>query len=298
MQRPTVTVLSGLACLGMMAPVSSAKAMMIAPQPIPLRVAGADVVVVGKVTGFGDRLVSVDGAQYQIAKVKVDEALIGAKGAREVQVGFLPASGGRPGGPIRPGFRPGVSLSIGQEAGLILTRHPTRDFYLIGPYFNVINKKAGTMENPNWAKEVGEVKKAVKLLANPSPGLKSRNKEERFLTAALLITRYRTPRAGTNKTVPVDAEQSKRILLALADADWATRPGRPGGPGMARMNPQAVFFQLGLTDKDGWTPPKDFRKFADEARKWLRDHAGKYRIQRFVPAKGEKSDTPSEAPAK
>ena len=34
----------------------------------------------------------------------------------------------------------------------------------------------------------------------------------------------------------------------------------------------------------GWTQPKDFTQFPTEAKKWLKDNAGKYRIQRFVRA--------------
>jgi hypothetical protein len=295
MQRLMLTALSGLACLALVVSATSAKAIMIAPQPIPMRVAGADVVVVGKVTGFGDRLVSVDGVNYQIAKVKVDQALLGAKGAKEVKVGFVPAGGGgRPGGPIRPGLRGGVNLSIGQEGCLILTKHPSKEFYLVGPYFNVISKKVDKAENPNWAKELAEVKKAVKALENPKAGLKSKKKEERFQTAAMLVTRYRTPKAGSVKTEPVDAEQSKLILNALAEADWAA----PGRPGPFMMNPQGIFMQLGLTEKDGWTMPKDFTKLPEEAKKWLKENAGKYRIQRYVPAKAEKSDTPKESPSR
>ena len=51
-----------------------------------------------------------------------------------------------------------------------------------------------------------------------------------------------------------------------------------------------MFFRLGLTPKDGWTQPKDFNQTADEAKKWLKNNADKYRIERFVADKGEKKD--------
>jgi hypothetical protein len=56
------------------------------------------------------------------------------------------------------------------------------------------------------------------------------------------------------------------------------------------MTPQTIFFQLGLTPKDGWTPPKDFKQLPDEAKKWLKDNADKYVIQRFVYEKKDKED--------
>src|SRR5262249_47447594 len=122
----------------------------------------------------------------------------------------------------------------------------------------------------------------------PNDGLKSKEAEERLTTAALLVTRYRTNRNPEAKTEEVPAEQSKLILEVLASADWAPKnnPRQFGQP-----NPQQIFFQLGITDKDGWKQPQDFTKLADEAKKWCKDNAGKYRIKRFVnETKEEKKD--------
>jgi hypothetical protein len=51
------------------------------------------------------------------------------------------------------------------------------------------------------------------------------------------------------------------------------------------MGPQAMFFRLGLTAKDFWTPPANFKDTPEAAKKWLKDNAGAYRIQRYVAAK-------------
>ena len=48
------------------------------------------------------------------------------------------------------------------------------------------------------------------------------------------------------------------------------------------MNPLMSFYQLGLTDKDGWKPSPDQTKQQEEAKKWLKDHADSYKLQRFV----------------
>ncbi|HZY89548.1 MAG TPA: hypothetical protein VFE78_32295 [Gemmataceae bacterium] len=264
-----------------------AKAMMIAPPVLSQRVATADAVVVGKVTGFADKSVAAvrypggtDTVNYQIALVKVEDVLLGPKGAKTVRVGFLPPPPPAPPGGrgARPMLRryPQANLTVNQEACLFLTKHPAGDFYVLAAYYDVLSK-AG---NVNFEKEVAEVRRCAKLLAGPKAGLGSANKDERTETAVLLVARYRTQRwyAGKPpKAEPVDAAQSKAILTALADADWTIT-----NPRQAQASPQAMFGRLGLTEKDGWAPPQDARRYADEAKAWLKGHADSYRIQRFV----------------
>jgi len=289
--------LTSLLCMGVAASVSPARALMIAPSPISQRVATADCVVVGKVIAFGDKTVSVapfpgvkEKQEYQIAIIKIETNVLGAKGMKEIRVGFIPPPAapvvGPGGGPriIRRPFR-GVTFTLNQEALVFLTKHHEGDFYTAPMYFSVINKQG----NGNFAKEVDEVKRCAKLLAEPKAGLESKDKADRLLTAGLLIAHYRQrrPAVGEPKTVPIDAELSKQILLTLADADWAARPVRPGA---FQTTPQNLFFQLGITPKDGWTPPKDFKQLPEAAKTWLKDNAGKYRIHRFVAEKKDKEE--------
>src|SRR5689334_2441439 len=84
MKRSMLAYLGGLTCVALLASATAAKALMIAPQPVPMRVAAAELVVVGKVTGFADKLVKVKQSdddmnpiEYQVAIVKVQKALIG-----------------------------------------------------------------------------------------------------------------------------------------------------------------------------------------------------------------------------
>jgi hypothetical protein len=242
------------------------------------------------VTGFGDKLVSATPpyggdtkVDYQIAIVQVGDSLLGAKDAKEVKVGFLPASSGPPPrpGPIRRRF-PQFNLTLDQEGCLFLVKHPTEDFYVGQNYYD-FEAKAG---NSAFDKDMDEVKRCVKLLADPAAGLKAKSNDDRFLTAAMLVTRYRTARPGETKTAPIDAEVSKQILLALADADW-TPPKNPApGPlGAQAVNPQNVFLRLNLNENDGWKIPQDVSKLPDAAKQWLRDNAEKYRIERFTPDK-------------
>ena len=288
MQR---TVL-GLAGLALLSAAAAAQAMMVAPPVIPLRVAPADAVVVGKVTGFADKAVAAvrfpggtDTVNYQIALVQVEEALFGASGAKTLRVGFLPPPPpGPPGGRGRPPVRRNLlpNLTLNQEACLFLVKHPAGDFYVLPAYYDVLNKK----DNPAFAKEVDEARRCAKLLAAPKAGLGSSNKDDRTLTAVMLVARYRTPRwhAGKPpKEEPIDAAQSEAILKALAEADWAIR-----NPRQAQGSPQAMFNRLGLTEKDGWVPPKDAGRWAEVAKEWLKAHADSYRVRRFVTDKGGK----------
>jgi hypothetical protein len=143
-------------------------------------------------------------------------------------------------------------------------------------------------------KELESVKKVTELLAEPTKGLKSDKADVRAETAALLVMKYRSYPAfgGEVDQVPIGAEESKLILKALADADWkAVRPG-PGA-----TNPMQAFYQLGLTDKDGWKPPVfppqkpgqppvDFVGVQKEAFvKWLAGPGKDYQIKKVVPKK-------------
>jgi hypothetical protein len=296
--------LATAAVLGLIVAASVAPAMMIAPAPIPQRVATADMVVVGKVTGFGPKAVSAprfpgdtEKSEYQIAIVRVSKGLFGAKDVEEIKVGFLPpppppAAGPppRPGGPIAIGplrkWRE-VQLALGQEGCMFLTKHFEGDFYVLPAYFSLADKKS-----PDFRGVIDEVEKCTKLLAEPKASLEAKKAEERFLTAGLLIYRYRMQRGpgAAVKQEPIDADESRLILKALAEADWVGRPGPIGLRGMPMM-PQGLFMQLGVTDKDGWVQPKDYNKFPAAAKKWLEENAGKYRIQRLVPVdKKEKKD--------
>src|SRR5262249_49734230 len=154
MKRAMWMGLASLLCMSVTASMTPAKAVMIAPSPISQRVATADCIVVGKVIGFGDRTVSVaafpgakDKQEYQIAIVKIETNILGAKGVKEIRVGFIPpppptapAAGGGVRPHIRRPFR-GVTFTLDQEACLFLTKHHSGDFYTAPAYFSVINKQ-------------------------------------------------------------------------------------------------------------------------------------------------------------
>jgi hypothetical protein len=300
MRFALIPSLISLACLSMTAAAQqpnqpapiTGKAIML-PSPVAVRVAHADIVITGKVTKIEDKTVSAvafpgakDKVEYQIAVVKVDDPIYNAKGIKEVRVGFIPPMPGvvRPGG-----YRP-VTLTEDEDALLFLTKHSDADFYTIPAYFDAVKKA----NNANYEKELEEAKKAGKLIADPMAGLKSKDADDRYLTAAMLIERYHTPKPSATppKQEPIEAGESKLILEALRDADWtAPPPPQPGSPPGWKLTPQTSFNRLALTKDDKWTPPTDGNKFVDTAKQWLKDNAGTYRVKKFVSdSKEEKKD--------
>jgi hypothetical protein len=252
-----------------------------APPMAMEKLAMSEAVVIGKVTSLEEKLLDakpVPGAEqkvgYQIAVVKISEGIGGAKGLTHIKVGYIPEQG-RP----SPRRYPRVNLAEGDEVILYVTPHHEGAFHVVPDYYCVTNRK-----DPNYAPELEAVKKAAKLLEDPVASLKSKNADERFMTAALLVCRYRNFRTNQGgKTEPIDAEQSRLILEALAAADWSKEK-----PELGNLNAQTVFFRLGVTAKDGWTQPTDFKDTETSAKQWLKDHAASYKIQRLLPGDEKK----------
>jgi hypothetical protein len=281
-----------------LATAGTAAALRIAvPPPSPTRVATTDVIVIGRVTSVEAKELSLPtfpGAPataktaYRVAVVEVADVVKGTKGLKTVRVGFIappkmvnpgPGPGGiRPGvRPIRPGFGQ-TQLKPGDAGLFYLTKHFQAKIYTIPGMYDFTAR-----DNANFDKELQEARANLKLLESPMENLKGLDKEKRFTTAALLLTQYRRAFPGKVKTEPIGAEESKLILLALADAPaWDNNtPVRFG-----QLHPQTLFFQLGLTAKDGWQPPRQVttpQDFPNAIRAWLREHANTYRIQRNVP---------------
>jgi hypothetical protein len=263
MRSPFPGGLAALAAFALTA--SSLPAKVAAPPPVPYRVARADVALVGKVVRVEDKAVTLpDGAEMRVAVVQVGTPVMGLNGVTHVRVAFPAGENTR---------FPHMSLKAGQEG--LFTLHDAgakEPLYAARYYWDVVAK-----DGPQFATEVEQAKKFGKMLDDRLAGLKSADEKERLLTAALLVTRYRTSEPGAAKQVPIDAAESKLILEALAAADpTAEIPQLPGA------TPLSLVLQLGLDARDGWEQPKDFNALAAAAQKWLRDNAGTYRIRRGV----------------
>jgi hypothetical protein len=293
MQRALKAALCGFGLAALLTTPARVQALMMAPGPIPQRVGQADTIILGKVKRIEKKAVTLPlfpGAEekgdYLVAVVEIQDALKGAKGVTSLKVGLLQppplAPQDHPGGgnpvidlPLRPG-RGMPSLVENQEACLFLRPHPSGEFYVMQMYFDVIDKTS-----TNFEKEVKLARKCAKLLANPDKGFQSSDPHERLLTAALLVSRFRTPplhSQGEPKQEKVAAELSKKILNTLAEADWTER----NDPELGYTPAQNLFYQLGITEQDGYTPPPDDKQVKNAAKAWVVKHANTYRIQRFV----------------
>ena len=267
----------GLAGLATIAGISTADAGTIAmPPPGPARVANADAVIVGKVEGIEPQDVKVGNTTYRIAVLKISQGLRGVKDEKTIRVGFIPIAKPGKDGPavIVSGPRP-IQFEVGQEGLLLLTKQGKEKFYVLaGP----VGYYVGSEKNPNFDKEVQGIKELAKAIEDPQKALKSKDAGDRLVAAALLIDKYRTFRGpGKVKLEPIDAEESKQIMQALADADW-----KGGFDSMSfRGNPAHLFQLMGVTAKDGFMPPAG-ANFQEAAQKWVRDNVEKYRIQKLV----------------
>src|SRR5262249_55030968 len=141
---------AGLCCLALLAPPASAFRINVQALPVPLRVAGADAVVVGKVVSVEEKptmAAQFPGQQktaYRVAVVEVGEGTGAAKGMTQVRVGFLPAPkpGGRPIG--FPMVIQSVQLDKDDEVLLFLQRHPDGNFYHAPNMGDAVKKTAQT----------------------------------------------------------------------------------------------------------------------------------------------------------
>jgi hypothetical protein len=279
-----------------------ATGLMIAP-PAPAQMAiTAQVVVVGKVTGFEKDLVEVpapyagakDKQKYKIVLVKVEEVLAGLDRAKvkEVKLGIfqpMPNPAGKGPVGIRPPRGPGgpavaIDLKEGQEVLLFLTKHPSADFYIAPGFGTVVN-----ISNDAGKKTLEEVKKVTTVLADPMKGLKSDKADVRAETAAIVVTKYRAfpVFGGETEQVAIGADESKLLLTALAEGEW--KAGRFGGSPNAFL----AFNSLGLTNKDGWIQPvivnvpgqpaPDYAAVMKDAfTKWLAGPGKDYQIKKVV----------------
>ncbi|MCX7665223.1 MAG: hypothetical protein N2112_06740 [Gemmataceae bacterium] len=298
--------------------MASARALIALPAPVsPAQaVTSATTIVIGKVTSISKDMVEVtafEGAPkdqpkqpYKVATIKISEALMGAKGLTEIKVGF-PANAAAPGAggvgpdvdlpikgrPIRPGIGFGaVALTEGQEGVFMLSRHWDGEFYILAGGFNAapIDKK-----NPNYDKQLAEVKKIIAVLKDPISALKSKEKDERFTAVSVLTNKYR----NWNKPTPfveenLPAEESKLILDVILEMPWAPKPDETN-PDYNKTLSNAFGIWLGNEQgrlkfqypqiKPG-TPPEEINKLYEESVvKFIKENRDKFVLKRFVEKK-------------
>jgi len=271
------------------------------------RFTASDAIVVGRVVAFEPMDVQTPpvanqpNANYRIAIVQVTETIHGIKkDTQTIRVGFVaPANGDpnvgggaignvqilpaiQPGGGIAIGRRPfiggSIQLQMGQDGIFKLNKHFKENFYVAPNYTSFVNRQ----NNAGFDNEVRAAKQLSKVMGNPVAALKAEDAQERVLAAAILVNKYRNPNNMTGtamKQEPIDAEESKLILKAIAQSDWSINRNSdalPFGPEM--------FGQLGVSQKDGYSPMnvRNQQDIYKAMQTWLNDNTDKYRIQKFV----------------
>src|SRR5262249_39675227 len=139
-----------------------------------------------------------------VVEVEVQEALSGPR-LKRARFGFRDLKAYRP------------APAVGQTGCFYGVEVGRNDFYVVP-----LDCFCGQTD-PSFANNLAQTRRAGGLLARPEQGLKSRDAEDRLLTAHLLALRsiFAPFRFGeTGRAEPIDAEQSKLALLALAEADW------------------------------------------------------------------------------
>ena len=251
---------------------SSSTAYLSMPsEPIAHKVGAADCVVLGKITAIQAN--SMPGQVYRysptpqmaftIVEVEVQESLYGLKDMKQVRFGFRDVKAYKP------------NLAVGQTGYFCGVQVGMNAFYIV-PLHCFCEQN-----DPSFAKDLASARRLGRLMGDPERGLNAKDADERLLTAYLLLLRrcYVPWRHGEpGKTQPLDAEQSKLILLALAGADWNKH----------RLEVRDAVAALQLAVKFGAPVLKDFPpNQADEgwpaaAKQWLKENAASYRIHRLL----------------
>jgi hypothetical protein len=258
--------------------VGSAAAKSIRFIPVVERVGRADVVVVGTVQEVDPDPVQVDlsgGGQktwMRTARVKVTEDLLGAAGLTHVRVGFVGAEDQPDDGqtihtPV---------LEKDNEVILFLRKRAGNDFYHMDGHFGAAGKAPKHPYLAHDFKQVAdEARPLCRLMADPMKALAAADEQDRMRTAWMLVARYRAYPAdnglGTLKEEPIPAAESKLILENLAPLEKAN--------GEAFW---AAVYSLNLTKEDGFEKPVYADGQTESARRWLKGHAGTYRIRKYV----------------
>lgn len=253
---------------------------------VPEKMGFATYVGVGKITAIDDEPVQVRlhpkhnwEALILVADVQITRNIYGLEKQKTLRLGFWNSPLSK-----EPGKKP--ALSIGQEGLFFAVKHYKENFCVVVLPGGFIDKRS-----PDFDKESTEAGRCGELLTRPLDGLKAKEAGERFLTAFMLLARYNDPTAfhynhpdAMQKDEPIDAEESKLILQALAETDWAADDPK------TKWRPLQAYNRLG--GQGGAPPPRlsgfDSPQELEAAKKWLHENAETYRISKLVP--GAKAD--------
>lgn len=237
-------------------------------EPVAHKIAAADCAVLGKIVAIRPkpeegqvwRHSAAPRWPFTVVEVEVQELLHGPRDVKRVRFGFKDGKA--------------TKFAVGDVGCFFGVKIAKNDFYIV-PLDCFCEQKT-----PAFAQDLATARRLGRLMAEPEQGLNAKDADDRLLTAYLLLLRscYVPWRHGeTGKVEPLDAAQSKRILLALADGDWSKQ----------RREVRDALAALQLAAKFGAPALQDFPQQADErwdaaAKEWLKRNAEGYRIHRLL----------------
>ncbi len=189
--------------------------------PIPQRVALADCVIVGQVTSVPEdpvhafALPKIAGAPkvpHQMAVVRIDSVVVGAKDLQELRVGFVTP-------PPSPRRQPGFHWSVGQQGCFFLRKHPDESFWVLQADYDMLDKG----RDKDYERRLALVRRCSKLIKDVEASLTAPDAEDRLLTAGMLILRYRTPSTST-----AGRPRRNRLTPSKTGESWPYLPRASG----------------------------------------------------------------------
>jgi hypothetical protein len=268
MRRGALALLAGLALLTAARPAAACGYGL--PSPVAMLIR-SDVALVGKVTAVEEKPVTAFAhprtdvtVDYKIAVLEVVRALKGGDGATHVKVGLLPHQ----------------TVAVGQVSCFFLIEHNSAPFFVYSDRYDY-PQAAARADDTEMKRLVERLARYGRLLERPDDGLKSRDAEERYLTAVLLLTQHnvaaRSGRRGAQPMPPVNFSDDRlaRLMVAVTEGDW----GKPFED--FDMSPWSVMGVLRAGPADGWVPDgkADAKQLEAQTKKWLREHAGAFRMK-------------------
>jgi hypothetical protein len=260
-----------------------------APMPSPIeRAFMAPVVIVGKITKIekdtvdAPRFLGVENKEpHKVAVVKIETNLAGAAGVTQLRIGYIRPTKPDPARPWRVDPT-AIDPKDGDEILFFLVKNPQAPFHTIPSIAPPIDSKSA-----GYKATVEGVTRALAVVADPAKALRVEKANDRFDAAVTLILRYSTVTHGTGEaeSVPLEADESRTILKALAEGDWKLDPSG------ARPYPFIALYRLGLGEAEGWKPPlaEPGEEYSETTRKafaeWLKGPGRDYRIRKYVSKK-------------
>jgi hypothetical protein len=276
-QNMAAISLIALTCLCLILMASEGQSYISLPiEPIANHFALADCVVVGKIVSVAEKPEKgvlypgmPAGTEFTVIEVETSEILAGPTEIKRVKLAFL-NSHLKSQKPVP---------AVGLEGLFFGVRTPDSKFFLV-PVGGFHESKTDT-----YKKTFEQARRCAKLLAKPDEGLASKDGSDKLLTAYILALRetynqVRKTGPGVKlKAETMEAERSKRMMMALAEGDWSDKAS-----GANAGNALNWFSRPPLVTPKGFPSGvnSDDKDAVAKARQWLKENAETYRLKRLV----------------